>query len=177
MRLIHRENLINDNPGADIMTATGRAYQAILNFPFAAVGISLSKGRLRALDYLPRPQYEYREEVTGLTPVIDAIQAYLEDPKSQFDLALVLEGTPFQHRVWHALQAIPSGSTITYGALAQKIGSGARAVGNACRANPCPLVVPCHRVVAVGGLGGFAGERGGEKLEIKRWLLRHEGVL
>jgi methylated-DNA-[protein]-cysteine S-methyltransferase len=159
------------------MTATGQAYQAVLNFPFAPVGISLSKGRLRALDYLLRPQHEYREKVSGMIPVINAIQAYLEDPKHKFDLALILEGTPFQHRVWRALQAIPSGSTMTYGALAQEIGSGARAVGNACRANPCPLIVPCHRVVAVSGLGGFAGERGGEKLEIKRWLLRHEGVL
>ena len=51
-----------------------------------------------------------------------------------------------------------------------------RAVGQACRANPCPIVVPCHRVVAVKGLGGFAGDRDGRKLAIKRWLLRHEGV-
>jgi methylated-DNA-[protein]-cysteine S-methyltransferase len=159
------------------MKATDKAYQAVLNFPFAPVGITLSKGRLSALDYLIRPQREYREKVSGMKTVIDAIQAYLENPKSKFDLALILEGTPFQRRVWQMLQAIPSGSTITYGELARQIGSGARAVGNACRANPCPLVVPCHRVVGVSGLGGFAGERGGEKLEIKRWLLRHEGVL
>jgi methylated-DNA-[protein]-cysteine S-methyltransferase len=159
------------------MTTTVQPYQAVLNFPFAPLGISLSEGRLRALDYLTRPQLEHREKVSGLTPVIDAIHAYLEDPKSKFELALILEGTPFQRRVWQALQAIPSGSTMTYGALAQAVGSGARAVGNVCRANPCPLVVPCHRVVGVRGLGGFVGERAGEKLEIKRWLLRHEGVV
>ena len=96
---------------------------------------------------------------------------YFQQAKEQLD------GTPFQRRVWQVLQKIPSGSTMTYGEVAQQIGSGARAVGNACRANPCPLIVPCHRVVGVDGLGGFSGERGGEKLEIKRWLLQHEGVL
>ncbi|MES9988103.1 MAG: methylated-DNA--[protein]-cysteine S-methyltransferase [Candidatus Thiodiazotropha endolucinida] len=159
------------------MSGTAQPYQAVVNFPFAPVGIILSKGRLKALEYLPRPQHEYRHKVPGLNAVIDAIQAYLDDPKWTFDLGLILEGTPFQCRVWQALQEIPSGSTLTYGELARQIGSGARAVGNACRDNPCPLIVPCHRVVGTAGLGGFAGERGGEKLEIKRWLLKHEGAL
>lgn len=159
------------------MTGTGQTYQAVLNLPFAPVGITLSEGRLKILDYLTRPQRGYQEKVPGIAAVIDAIEAYLEDPKLKFELEPVLEGTPFQLRVWQVLRGIPSGSTITYGELADKIGSGARAVGNACRANPCPLVVPCHRVVGVNGLGGFGGETGGEKLEVKRWLLRHEGVL
>jgi methylated-DNA-[protein]-cysteine S-methyltransferase len=159
------------------MKTSGQPYQAVLNFPFAPVGIRLSEGRLKALDYLIPPQSEYQTRTIGMNVVIDAIQAYLQNPKKVFDLELLLDGTPFQCRVWQALRTIPAGSTITYGELAGQIGSGARAVGNACRANPCPLVVPCHRVVAVSGLGGFAGERGGEKLEIKRWLLRHEGVL
>jgi methylated-DNA-[protein]-cysteine S-methyltransferase len=159
------------------MKTAGQPYQAVLNLPFAAVGITLSQGRLKALDYLTRPQIEYRQSASGMNAVTAAIHAYLKNPKKAFDLQLILEGTPFQRRVWQALQALPSGSTVTYGALARQIGSGARAVGNACRANPCPLVVPCHRVVGASGLGGFAGERGGEKLEIKRWLLRHEGVL
>ncbi|MES9948680.1 MAG: methylated-DNA--[protein]-cysteine S-methyltransferase [Candidatus Thiodiazotropha sp.] len=159
------------------MSGTAQPYQAVVNFPFAPVGIILSKGRLIALEYLPRPQREYHSNVSGLNAVIDAIQAYLDDPKRGFDLGLILEGTPFQCRVWQALREIPSGSTLTYGELARRIGSGARAVGNACRDNPCPLIVPCHRVVGKAGLGGFAGERGGEKLEIKRWLLKHEGAL
>jgi methylated-DNA-[protein]-cysteine S-methyltransferase len=159
------------------MKTTGQPYQAVLNFPFAPIGITLYEGRLKALDYLTPPQNDYLNNVTGMNSVIDAIQAYLQNPKKVFDLQPILDGTSFQCRVWQALQAIPSGSTITYGELARRIGSGARAVGNACRANPCPLVVPCHRVVGVSGLGGFAGERGGEKLEIKRWLLRHEGVV
>lgn len=159
------------------MILSSQPYQAVVNYPFAPVGIAITEGRLKALDYLTRPQRAYRREVPGLSRVIHAIQAYLRDPKSGFDLELVLDGTPFQQCVWQALRKIPSGRTLTYGELAEKIGSGPRAVGNACRANPCPLIVPCHRVVGVRGLGGFAGERGGEKLEIKRWLLRHEGVL
>ncbi|MCU7905438.1 MAG: methylated-DNA--[protein]-cysteine S-methyltransferase [Candidatus Thiodiazotropha sp. (ex Epidulcina cf. delphinae)] len=137
----------------------------------------MSEGGLKAIEYLSSPQQGYRQEAPGLDRVVDAIEAYLHDPTWRFDLDLILLGTAFQQRVWKALQAIPPGRPLTYGRLAEKIGSGARAVGNACRANPCPLVIPCHRVVGVNGLGGFAGERGGEKLEIKRWLLRHEGWL
>jgi methylated-DNA-[protein]-cysteine S-methyltransferase len=159
------------------MNATDPGYQAVLDLPFAPVGITLNNGRLKRLHYLTRPQQAYRESVSGIESVISAITNYLKDPRLKFDLELILEGTPFQRRVWQTLRGIPSGSTMTYGELADKIGSGARAVGNACRANPCPLIVPCHRVVAVKGLGGFAGQMGGEKLEIKRWLLRHEGVL
>jgi methylated-DNA-[protein]-cysteine S-methyltransferase len=85
-------------------------------------------------------------------------------------------GTPFQRRVWQRLSAIPAGETLTYGALARELGTSARAVGGACRTNPIPLVIPCHRVVATNGLGGYSGERGGDWLAKKRWLLAHEGV-
>jgi methylated-DNA-[protein]-cysteine S-methyltransferase len=76
--------------------------------------------------------------------------------------------------VWDALCRIPVSETITYAELARQLGSGARAVANACGANPLPIVIPCHRVVAKSGLGGFM--RGNEvaSLEIKRWLLNHE---
>jgi len=90
-------------------------------------------------------------------------------------LPLRAAGTAFQRRVWGRIDAIPSGKTRTYGELANEIGSGPRAVGNACGANPYPVVVPCHRVVAADGrLGGFAGNRAGFLLDVKRWLLNHE---
>jgi methylated-DNA-[protein]-cysteine S-methyltransferase len=73
--------------------------------------------------------------------------------------------------------AIPPGEVRTYGALARKLRSSARAVGNACRANPVPMVVPCHRVVGATGLGGYMGAFTGDPLAIKEWLLRHEGAL
>ncbi len=152
-------------------------FQAVINLPFGPVGISMRHGRLAGVDYLNGPSRTYQQRAEGLTQVVEAIKRYLNDASSDFDVDIELEGTPFQQRVWSELRAIPAGETLTYGQLAERIGSGARAVGNACRANPCPLVVPCHRVVAANGLGGFAGERSGRKLEVKRWLLQHEGWL
>jgi len=104
------------------------------------------------------------------------LQAYLRDPQHRFDLPLAVSGSDFQRRVWAAIAAIKSGETLSYGEMARKLGSSARAVGGACGANPLPLVVPCHRVVAAGGgLGGFARSRDGFLPAVKRWLLAHEG--
>ncbi|MFW5723470.1 MAG: methylated-DNA--[protein]-cysteine S-methyltransferase [Halochromatium sp.] len=101
-------------------------------------------------------------------------EAYFADPSYRFQCAVELAGSDFQRRVWALIAAIPPGRPCTYGALARELGSSARAVGQACRANPVPLRIPCHRVVAANGLGGFAGDRGGRLLRIKRWLLAHE---
>jgi methylated-DNA-[protein]-cysteine S-methyltransferase len=159
------------------MNNLSRHHQAVVNLPFGAIGIRMQAGRLLELEYLNRPSPDYQEETQGLSRVIEVIKRYIDDPRYQFDLELEPSGTPFQRRVWQALRTIPPGETLTYGQLAERLGTGARAVGNACRANPCPLVVPCHRVVARNGIGGFAGERSGRKLAIKRWLLQHEGRL
>lgn len=104
------------------------------------------------------------------------IRAYFRSPDFCFSLATEPAGTPFQRRVWQAIARIPAGGTRTYGALAAELGSAPRAVGAACRANPYPLLVPCHRVVGVHGLGGFAGDAQGRLLGVKRWLLAHEGA-
>jgi methylated-DNA-[protein]-cysteine S-methyltransferase len=152
-------------------------FQAVMNVPFGQVGISMQGDTLIGVDYLESDTTPYRESSPGIRRVLQSIEYYLSDPMYRFELEIDLTGTDFQKRVWRELQAIPAGKAMTYGELAQKIGSGARAVGNACRANPCPLIVPCHRVVAANGLGGFAGQRSGRKLEIKRWLLQHEGRL
>ena len=87
-------------------------------------------------------------------------------------------GTAFQQRVWGAIASIPRGHVRTYGDLARLLGSAPRAVGQACGANWFPLVVPCHRVTAAGGLGGFSNsaDADGFHLGVKRWLLAHEGV-
>jgi methylated-DNA-[protein]-cysteine S-methyltransferase len=85
------------------------------------------------------------------------------------------DGTPFQKKVWAAIERIPLGQTRGYGEIAAEIGHprAARAVGSACGCNPLPLFVPCHRVIAsMGKIGGYAG-----KLDLKRKLLRHEGAL
>lgn len=105
--------------------------------------------------------------------VADQVAAYLENPHMVWQPIHSSRGTPFQQRVWQAMRTIPVGETWTYSKLAAAVGSGPRAVANACGANPVPLFNPCHRVVASNGLGGFMqGIHGG--LEIKRWLLAHE---
>ena len=99
---------------------------------------------------------------------------YFREPRWCFELPLAPSGTPFQQRVWQALRSIPSGKIVSYGMLAAQLGTGARAVGNACRENPIPIIIPCHRVVGVRDCGGFMGARSGKPLAIKQWLLRHE---
>jgi methylated-DNA-[protein]-cysteine S-methyltransferase len=108
---------------------------------------------------------------------VEALRRYFETGELPGDLPLAAAGTPFQRLVWQRLERIPAGHTVTYDDLARELGTSARAVGGACRANPIPLLIPCHRVVARGGLGGYSGERGGAWADKKRWLLRHEGAV
>jgi methylated-DNA-[protein]-cysteine S-methyltransferase len=105
-----------------------------------------------------------------------ALQRFFSQPRRGLDIPLQMPGTPFQKRVWRALQKIPPGKVLTYSALARQLHSSARAVGGACRRNPVPLLVPCHRVVSKQGIGGFAGRTEGKEVALKRWLLEHEGV-
>lgn len=147
---------------------------AILSTPMGPVALRWQDRALTRVDLDPPPDLP----AEGRPPeaIRRQIEAYFRDGGAGFDLPLLLRGTPFQLRVWAALRAIPAGCTRTYGDLARELGSSARAVGGACRANPCPIVVPCHRVVAVNGLGGFAGDTRGRRVAVKRWLLAHEGV-
>jgi len=110
-----------------------------------------------------------------LARTAEQLAAYFAGRRRAFDLPLAPAGSAFQRRVWRAMQDIPYGETLSYGALATKVGSVPRAVGGACGANPIPIVVPCHRVVAGHGrLGGFSGGRGAAT---KRALLALEGAL
>lgn len=92
-------------------------------------------------------------------------------------IPLAPQGTPFQRSVWHELSEIPLGETRTYGDIANKLNSSPRAVGNACRKNPIQIIIPCHRIISAKGIGGYAGKTDGKQLNIKRWLLKHEGVV
>lgn len=149
-------------------------YQAIISAPFGALGISVAGGNLYGLEFLPAetPLQAPADEATRR--ICAQVQSYLQNPRYRLDMPLSADGTAFQQRVWQALQAIPLGTTITYAELAEWVGSGARAVANACGANPIALVIPCHRVVAKNGLGGFMQGRTTDSLAIKRWLLAHE---
>lgn len=89
---------------------------------------------------------------------LNEIQEFMNGKREVFSVPIVLRGTAFQVEVWEILQRIPLGKTRTYGEIAREIGTSPRAVGRACGANPVPLLVPCHRVVAQdGSLGGFSG--------------------
>jgi len=101
----------------------------------------------------------------------EQLTAYLAGDLKEFDLPLTPAGSEFQQRIWRALSQIPYGRTRTYGEIAAICGrpKGAQAVGAACGANPIPLIIPCHRVLAAGHLGGFA-----YGLVTKRWLLELE---
>lgn len=151
-------------------------HQAILATPLGPIGVLTdAAGRLVSLDYLPQSTRLVGPTTPAARRVARALRAYFADPRCRFDVPLSLQGTPHQRRVWQALCGIPSGEVLTYGELAQIVGSAPRAVGQACRRNPIPIIVPCHRVVARGGVGGYSGATEGPELAIKRWLLAHEG--
>lgn len=120
-----------------------------------------------------RPEPGWIESRTGSVAEAAAqLREYFAGERTEFDLPLTLDGTPFQRAVWHKLQEIPYGETISYGELARRVGkpNASRAVGSANGANRIPIVIPCHRVIAAGGkLGGFGGG-----LSTKEALLAHE---
>lgn len=101
------------------------------------------------------------------------LKAYDAGRLTQFDLPYRIAGSAFQQKVCDLIYAIPFGETRTYGALARQLAHPAQAVGQACGANPIPVIIPCHRVLAASGLGGFSGQGG---IEGKVALLRHEGA-
>ncbi|MDR2507770.1 MAG: methylated-DNA--[protein]-cysteine S-methyltransferase [Candidatus Accumulibacter sp.] len=153
---------------------TSPSFQAVLAAPGFCIGVQCDDDELHAIRYL-EPCAEIAPSSFLADEAVRQLRAYLSDPDFHFALPLRPSGTPFQRRVWEQISAIPSRQTRTYGDLAKALRSAPRAVGQACGANFFPLVIPCHRVVASGGgLGGFARQRGGFLLEIKRWLLDHE---
>lgn len=153
------------------------AYVAILSTPFAALGVRLdAAGELVGIDFLPHNTPARRVGFPAVRRLQAELAAYFANPAHRFALAALPPGTPFRRRVWAAIAAIPAGHTQTYGEIARALGSAPRAVGQAVGDNPLPILIPCHRVVAASGLGGFMHGRQGFALAIKRWLLRHEGL-
>lgn len=152
-----------------------RRYDAIIATPWRGkLGIVIDHGVLSAMDFLDARAAGRAPADPLAAEVVRQLRRYFADPAHVFSLPLALAGTSFQQCVWQALCAIPPGQPRRYGELARQLGSGARAVGGACRANPVPIVVPCHRVVGAQGLGGYLGATVEEGLAIKRWLLEHE---
>jgi methylated-DNA-[protein]-cysteine S-methyltransferase len=159
-------------------TSSTTLFSAIVEAPFGAIGIRTELGVVRELVYLP-PQFDEKAPADALSErAAQQVERYLADADFRFDLPLAEAGTAFQRKVWDVISSIPRGDVLTYGEVAKIIRSAPRAVGQACGANWFPLVIPCHRVTATGGLGGFSNhdDETGFHLGIKRWLLRHEGV-
>ena len=120
------------------------------------------------------PDDGWRYDANALPAARRQLDAYFTDARTDFDLTLAPRGTPFQRRVWHALQAIPAGQVVSYAHIATAIcqPNGTQAVGQANGRNPIPIVIPCHRVIAAdGGIGGFSGPEAH-----KRALLEREGA-
>jgi methylated-DNA-[protein]-cysteine S-methyltransferase len=127
--------------------------------------------------WLPHERRHVRHDVDDVPPILKETAAQLEEyfagERTEFDVTMELDGTPFQLEVWAELRRIPYGETISYGELARRVGRprGPRAVGQANGRNPIPIIVPCHRVLASNGIGGYGGG-----LPVKRALLAVEGV-
>ncbi|MDD5299029.1 MAG: methylated-DNA--[protein]-cysteine S-methyltransferase [Gallionella sp.] len=152
-------------------------YQAKLKTPFGVLGIRCTGDVLTGIDFLPATEKPQQATNALAKTVCEQLLRYLENPDAQFSVPLELGGTVHQRKVWQAMLDIPRGQTRSYGELATELKSCAQAVGQACGANPIPVIVPCHRVVGKAGLGGFARHTSGTHLNIKRWLLAHEGAL
>ena len=142
--------------------------RAGLDTPLGPVSVTEAEGLIMGLDWRegPPPQTDlWRETVAQL-------RAYFAGKRVAVELPLDF-GAGFQAQVRRAMAAIPFGETRTYGAPAHAIGAPAQAIGQACGANPLPILIPCHRILGAKGLGGFSAKGG---VETKVWLLRHEGA-
>ena len=142
--------------------------QLSLHTPVGDLTLSEEHGALVSIDWgWGRDQTE--------TPLLARARAqlheYFDAQRLTFDLPLAPAGSPYRQRVWAALQRIPPANTRTYADIARIAGGSPRSVGGANGANPIPILIPCHRVVATNGPGGYSGEGG---LKTKRYLLTLE---
>jgi methylated-DNA-[protein]-cysteine S-methyltransferase len=149
-------------------------FDVVVEFPRMKVGVATRDARVVELRFLP-PTAPTKAPTNELAvQAKQQLERYREDPDARFELPVAIEGSELQRGVWAAMCAIPRGRTRTYGELARELGADARAIGQACGDNRLPLVIPCHRIVAADGIGGFGHATGGYLLDVKRWLLAHE---
>ncbi len=142
--------------------------------PVGRLTIVANDESIVAVEFADPGDEEQASNLPLLASAASQLAEYFSGKRRLFDLPVAPTGTVFRRRVWHAMRAIPYGRTQTYGDLARTLDSAPRAVGQACGANPIPIIIPCHRVVASGGrLGGFSG---GEGCATKRQLLALEAA-
>ena len=151
-------------------------YQATVSTPIGKIGVRTSDDCLLAIDYLGNNDLIIKPKTIIAKETVEQVLCYFADPEFSFEILLSLNVTPFQETVLQALREVPVGKTQSYAELAQQLGAKPRSIGNACRKNPIPIVIPCHRIVASTSMGGCNDSIKNPFLEIKRWLLQHEGV-
>ncbi|WP_334130057.1 methylated-DNA--[protein]-cysteine S-methyltransferase [Sneathiella sp.] len=148
--------------------------QLSLHSPVGDLTVTEEDGRIISLDWGWVPA-EWQQSTALLERAAWQLNRYFDGEIGAFDLPLDPPGTAFQKKVWAEMLKIPAGETRSYGEIAKILGSAAQPVGTACGANPIPILIPCHRIVAAGGrLGGYSGDGG---LETKVALLRLEKAL
>lgn len=151
--------------------------QATLQSPIGAIVIDCDDRHVLAITIVPQPAAAPDEPIKPrgvAADAIDQLKAYFEGSLTRFDLPLRPMASVRGEVLRQAICAIPYGKSLSYGAVARGIDSGPRAIGQACRRNPLPIIVPCHRVTATGGLGYYSGGNG---VETKTWLLQHERAI
>ena len=142
--------------------------QLSLHTPIGSITVSEEDGAIVALDWgWGRDQ----TETATLRRARDELNAYFDGQLYEFSLPLNPQGSVYRRRVWQALCDIPYGATRSYAEIARVAGGAARSVGQANAANPIPIIIPCHRVLASNGIGGYSG---GDGLSTKRYLLALE---
>ena len=149
-----------------------------IDTPFGFLGVEYhNKTILTTKWIIVPPNTHIQDHHPTVLMLQQEIHKYLSDPKYKINCQLNIIGTDFQKNVWGYLRTIPCGTTLSYGQLASIMQSSARAIGQACKKNPFPLVIPCHRVVSKQNIGGFMGQTSGTAINIKLSLLKHEMAL
>ena len=148
-------------------------YKSSLKTPIGTLGLLANKEKLLKLSFkgLKDITEEAKEDKSRFKTVFKQLEEYFEGDRREFSIDYLIDASPFVVKVYREMIKIPYGKTLSYSQLAQKSGRklAYRAVGTACGKNPLPLIIPCHRVTSVNGLGGFGGG-----LDTKRFLLNLE---
>jgi methylated-DNA-[protein]-cysteine S-methyltransferase len=143
----------------------------VVTTPIGSVRIEGDAERVDAVRILADREAARRPDYPAVLAAAEQLEAWFEGALQRFDVALAPARTPRGQLLRDGLVAVGYGQTVSYGGLARQLESGPRAIGQLCARNPFPVIVPCHRVLATGGIGHYSGGGG---IVTKQWLLDHE---
>ncbi|MBD8893846.1 methylated-DNA--[protein]-cysteine S-methyltransferase [Roseibium litorale] len=146
--------------------------ETLISSPFGILRLHEAGGAITALSWTNQLRQTPEPPTPLLTEAVSQLSAYFAGKLTRFDLPLDPKGGDLNQAVFRAMLDIPFGETRTYGEIARQLGTAAQPVGQACGANPIPIIIPCHRILSAQGLGGYSGSGG---LETKIALLKLEG--